>query len=366
MVGPTTHVQLHVDDIASYLAATGWEQDAHGSLAATLWQHPDDYEVLVPARDGMGDGERRIREILRCLSAVEDRAAGDIALEIARPGLDKLLFRTFPVGHDSGYTSLTTGVQAVQGVRDILSMATRTVVQGPHFSFPGRSPNAVGQILRAAELGPSRAGSYIVEMRLPTDAAARITGGEDLAGRAVIVQMLDAVTAAQAAAQTNEPAAFDDTVTAGVSANLCQALSDLSGPQRDEPFEITFRWARSYPLEVPSQVVAFPENSGSLLHDAAQRLRSLRAFGPATVTGVIEGLHDDAAGGDRWRVKVRGSLRTEHMYRARRTIWLRLADQATYHRAITAHRRRSAITATGELSSATGRVELVPGEITGL
>jgi hypothetical protein len=355
-------IPLKVEDIASYLAATGWERDRRGWRGTSFWQHPGDYEVLVPARDGMGDGDRRVREILRCLSAVEDRPAGDIALEIARPQLDKLFFRTFPADHDSGYTSLVSGVQTVQGVRNILSMATRTVVQGPHFAFAGRPPGAVGDILRAAELGPSRAGSYIVEARVAADATARAPGGEDIGGRAVVVQMFEAVSAAQAAVRADDPAAFDETVTAGVSADLCKALSDLCGSGRNEPFEITFRWARTQPLDVPSHVVAFPATSGSLLQAAAGRLRGLNAFGPATVTGVIEGLYDDAAGDDRWRIKVRGRLRTQHVERSRRAVWVRLADQAAYDRAISAHRHRRVITVAGDLSSTTGRVELVPGQ----
>lgn len=354
-------ISLKVDDITSYLAEAGWERDPRGWRGASSWRHAGDYEVLVPARDGMGDGERRIREILRCLSVVEDRPADDIALEISRPQLDKQFFRTFPANHDSGSTSLLSGVQTVQGVRSILGTAARTVLQGPHFAFTGRPPGAVGDVLRAAELGPSRAGSYVVEVRLATDVTARAPGGGEVGSRAVLVQMLEAVSAAQVAVLTDEPSAFDETVTAGVSADLCKALSDLSGSGRNEPFEITFLWARSQPLDVPSHVVAFPETSGSLLQAAAGRLRGLNASGPATVVGVVEGLYDDAAGDDRWRIKVRGELRTEHIERSRRAVWVRLADQDAYDLAITAHRQRRVITVAGELSSTTGRVELVPG-----
>ncbi|MFD9204184.1 hypothetical protein ACFWDP_38720, partial [Streptomyces anthocyanicus] len=80
-----------------------------------------------------------------------------------------------------------------------------------------------------------------------------------------------------------------------------------------------------------------------------------------TISGVVEGLHDDSSGNDRWRIKVRGELRTEHTELVRRAVWVRLPDQISYDRAITAHRERRVITVMGELSSTTGRVELVPG-----
>jgi hypothetical protein len=353
-------IPLAVADITSYLLNAGWERDPRGWHGASVWQHPGDYEVLVPAGDGLGDGDRRVRDILRCLSAVEDRPVEDIASEIARPHLDKQFFRTYPAGHDAGYTSLLSGLLTVQGIRSVLSTMVRTVVQGPHFAFDGRAPGAVGEILRAAELGPTRPSSYVVELRLAADAAAQAPGGNVVGGRSVLVHLLEAVSAAQAAVMSGEPAEFDETVTAGVSADLCHALSELSGAERNNPFEITFRWARSRPLDQPVHVVAFPDAAGPLLREAAGRLRSLNASGTATVSGVIEVLHDDAAGNDRWRIRVRGELRTEHTVRTRRAVWIRLADQTAYDRAMAVHRERRVIVVTGELSSATGRVELVP------
>lgn len=354
------NITLRIDDIMSYLADMGWERDQSNWQNASVWRTADDYEVVVPLRDGLGDGHRRIREILHCLSTVEDRHADDIASDIAQPNLDRQLFHTFPVGHRSGYTPLPSGAQALQGIRGILAAATRTVLQGPHFAFSGRPPGGVGEMLRAAELGPTRAGSYVYEVRIAIDAATRVAGGETVDGRAVLVQMLEAVTAVQAAVHLNELGAFDETVTAGVSADLCRALSDLSGLGHEEPFHIAFRWARSQPMDVQSQIVAFPERSGRLLMGAADRLRELNASGRAAVTGIVEGLHDDAGGEDRWRMRIRGELHTASLHRSRRAVWVRLADQVEYDRAIEAHRERRVITVVGDLSSTTGRVELVP------
>src|SRR3712207_3866407 len=100
---------LRVNDIASYLAETGWlraPRDWHG---ARVWIHPHDYEVLVPAHDGFGDAPTRIKEVLRCLASVEERPVPEIAAEIARPDVDTQFFRTFPAERDPGYTSVAEG-----------------------------------------------------------------------------------------------------------------------------------------------------------------------------------------------------------------------------------------------------------------
>jgi hypothetical protein len=348
--------ELKVDEITNYLAQTGWRQNPRGWYGAEVWRHSGDVEVLVPVRDGMGDGETRIRELLRCLSALEERPSGEIAREIAGPPLDSQFIRTFPVGHDSGYTSLIGGLQTVQGVKDALGAAARAVAEGPHFAFTGRAPAMVGDLLRRVELGPTRAGSYVVEVRVPTDPST----DEALPGRSVLVQLHEAIAVAHDAVTAGRTEAFDATVTAGVSADLCDALSQLSGPQKSEPFEISFRWAYARPSDVAATTLRFPESAGGLLQAAGRHLRGQNASGAATVTGIIEGLHDDPKRDDRWRVQVRGELRTEESRSSRRAVWVRLSDQDTYDDAIAAHRARRPIHASGELSSATGRVELVP------
>jgi hypothetical protein len=347
---------LRVVDITTYLEGTGWHRAPRDWHGASIWSHADDFEVLVPTRDGLRDARARVDEILRCLSVLEERPVPDIAEEIARPDLDTQYVRTFPAGHAPGFTSLAAGFQTVRGVRDLLAIATRTVMQGPHFSFAGRSPNAVSDLLRIAALGPSRPGSYVVEIRL--SATAVLLG--EVSGRDVLGQMYEAVSAAQTAVATNDPAAFGDTVVAGVSANLCRALSDLSGIGQEQPFEIGFRWGRAVPAEEGGRDLRFPAGSGALLQAAAEQLRHLDASGQATVSGVIETLHNGAGPDERWRISVRGELLTTSGPARRRKVWVRLPDETTYERAIAAHHARQSVRIAGELSSTTGRIELVP------
>ncbi|MGI5214110.1 hypothetical protein [Plantactinospora sp. CA-290183] len=348
---------MRVNDIASYLAQTGWLRAPHDWHGAGVWNHPDDYEVLVPAHDGFGDARARINEVLRCLAMVEDRPVLEIAAEIARPDVDTQLFRTFPADRDPGYTSVTEGYRAVQGVRDVLAIATRTVVQGPHFAFAGRPPNVVADLLHSAEMGPTRAGSYVLEVRLSARAA--LAGG--VTGRTVTGQIYEAIAAAGEAVSTSRVSAFEDEiVTAGLSSNLCIALSDLSGTDHEAPFEIGFRWGRAVPTESGTSSHRFPAGAGVLLREAANRLRNLDASGTAAITGRIETLHHGATRDEQWRISVRGEFRTGSGLVRRRKIWVRLPDQAAYERAIAAHHRQLAVRVSGELSSSTGRVELVP------
>ncbi|MBQ1021532.1 hypothetical protein KBX71_27150 [Micromonospora sp. D93] len=348
---------LRVDDIASYLAEAGWlraPRDWHGT---EVWNHPDDYEVLVPAHDNFGDARARINEVLRCLAIVESRPVPEITAEIARPDLDTQFFRTFPAARDPGYTSVAEGYRAVQGVRDVLAIATRTVVQGPHFSFAGRPPNVVADLLHVAEMGPTRAGSYVLEARL--SARATLPGG--VTGRTVTGQIHEAIAAAEEAVSTGRLSAFGhEIVTAGLSANLCAALSELGGVGHAAPFEINFRWGRAVPTDSSTSSHLFPAGAGVLLREAADQLRTLDASGAATITGRIETLHHGTTRDEYWRISVRGGFRAGAGPVRRRKAWVRLPDQAAYDQAIAAHHRQLTVRVSGELSSSTGRVELVP------
>jgi hypothetical protein len=346
---------VRVADVSAYLAATGWRRHQQQWRSAAIWAYLDGVEVLVPPRDGMGDADLRLREILCTLSQVEARPVDEIAQDIGSPLVDTQSYRTFPVGLPPGTTTLPAGVQALTGIRDLFSAAARAVEEGPHLAFTGQRSRRVSEFLDRVQLATARAGSYVVQVRVPVGAGA---AGGTPSGRDVLLQVYDAISAVLPAAESGEPAAFDGVITAGVSAEFCDALSDLAGPQRRQPFEIGFRWARGLRSELPPATVTLPAGSGVLLRTAAVRLRALNVSDDASVSGTVETLSEPVGAGT-WRIKVRGELRTGMSVANRRAVWVRLPDRDAYDLAITAHSRQRLVRAVGVLTSTTGRVELV-------
>ncbi len=357
-----------VPEIRTYLAHAGWRPRPELWRGATIWWHEAGHEVLVPARDGMGDAALRVQEVLDVLASVERRRTDEIVHDISSPLMDTQSYRTFPDNLPRGYTTLPGGLRALGGVRGLFDAAARAVVEGPHFAFRGNSPRAVGELLGQVQLGPTQAGSYVLTVQVPVEEPAPQMEGTETEhpplGRRVLLQMYDAIGAVsgaltQAMSSGGSLVAFDDTVTAGASADLCEALCGLAGPRREQPFEVAFRWAPGLPADVPAAAVAFPEGAGKVIFSAARHLRMLSATGEASVSGWAESLHDDPPGGDRWRVKVRGDLATTRGVGTRRTVWVRLFDQAAYDAAMAAHRARRRVRARGVLSTVNRRVELL-------
>ncbi|WP_018658285.1 hypothetical protein [Actinomadura flavalba] len=341
-----------VADITSYLAASGWVRAPGEWRGAATWTHAADAEVLVPARDGMGDGPRRVREILGVLTAVEGRTRDAIAADIASPMADLHWYRT--AGDAAGQPALGAALTALEGARDVLGAAARATVTGPRAAYDGAAPRAVRDLLDQVRLAPAAGGT--LALRLP------LTGDAEPIARTVLLRLHDALLHVHDAARTRDAAAFDRAVPAGVSADLCAALARFAGPGDGLPFEIGFRWARGRPAAVPARAVAFDAGTGALLRRASHRLRRLRFAGAARVTGAIGILHDDGAH-DRYRVRVHGEVTMPHGP-PRRALWVRLADAAGYDLAIAAHRTARTVHARGTLATVDGRLELItaPGD----
>ncbi|MGD0605943.1 MAG: hypothetical protein ABSA53_20425 [Streptosporangiaceae bacterium] len=355
-----------VQDIQTYLRDNGWEH----SLTwrdAPVWSHVDGYELLVPPRDDLMDTDLRVRELLNVLAVAEQRSADDILVDIYAPLDDIQSFRTFPEGMPPGFTSLKGGIRALHCVQSMIGIAARTVVEGPLPKFAGGVPTTASDLMQRVRLGPGHPGSYVFTVRVPVDApsqhadpGSRAQPDEPL-GRQVARQFYEAITAANAAtahATLGDLAAFDNTLTAGVSADLCLALSVLAGRQYEQSFDVTFRWSHGLHAELPASTVHFADGAGKIIRAAARRLRQVRISGAAEVTGLVESLHDQPEAGDRWRIKVRGDLTTQGGTAFGRTIWVRLDGQASYDRTIAAHQARHLVWVRGELS-AHGRLELV-------
>lgn len=357
-----------VADMASYLHAAGWRQPADRPRQGTsIWDHPDGHRVLVPARDGTDGVAEHVQELLRVLTAIEGRTVDEIAEEIRSPLADIQTIHTHPAALPSGYVDLVTGRKAVNAVRDLYAAAARTAVEGPRLRFRGQPPARVEDFLRQVQLGPGRAGSYGFTLRVPVEPPPQEQlwdDGPPLARQAVS-RLHRAVAAARNAAAmvATDPlgySAFDEVVDDGVSSDLCEALRDLSGVRQEQPFEISFRWARGVTPSPAPDTVAFPAGAGVVIRKAGEKLKALAESGTAEITGLVRTMHDDPPT-DRWRIRVHGELATQNAQpEAPRLLWVRLRSEADYELARSAQQRQVRVRAHGRLEALRPRTELVP------
>ncbi|NUR88942.1 MAG: hypothetical protein HOY71_33060, partial [Nonomuraea sp.] len=164
--------ELPVADIRSYLAAAGWVRQERVWRGASVWVHEGDHEILVPGVDGLGDGRRRVQEIVALLSVVEGRSREEVASDIGSPAADVQWYRA-PVVPLGGQLGLADAVAAVTGVHEVLHAAARAAWGGPRALFDGVAPREVRDLLTQVRIGPLVPSGDQLTVRIPLDTPAQ-------------------------------------------------------------------------------------------------------------------------------------------------------------------------------------------------
>lgn len=362
---------LSIHDVISYLDTTGWQRQPTEWRGLGVWgsAHGAEYEVLVPLDSGFRDDAQRLRDIIHTLVKVEDRPALDIVRDIANPLVDKQEYRTRPPT-PSGTIPLPMAVRALTGITDLLASAARTLKEGATPSLAGRRPAEVTSFLNGVLLDTTSPGSYVMTARVPVRRSVPPKAGLGVhagtgepVGREVVARMHQAITAAyQASTRVLDEGApieaFDEAVEHGVTTQLCEALLDLAGLDKSQPFDIGFSWARGLPSDLPVRPINFTTDTIHVLDSGARHLKEIASAGIATITGKIKEMHYDPAP---HRVKVQGTLARGSVRTEETAIWVRLdADQ--YARASQDHQNPYlTFRFTGHLTRADGRREMLIG-----
>jgi hypothetical protein len=298
-------------------------------------------------------------EILQTLELTEQRSQLEIFNDLIMTTADVVRVRLRGKESADGSIPLEEGAQVVQRVRDAF-MAAACSAWEPRPYYERRRPNVAVDYIRKVRLGQTERGSFVVTVISPvppelnatpiessddnrTASAAPI---EDPYERRVVTMLAQglrsAETAAQQAAATNELAAFQDAVPHGLSANLCEALAGLSGPDENRSVEFGFSWSRTRPVIDGIQRVSFEADEIKIIREAGRVFRETFPREDFELVGTVVKLerYDGTPSG---RVTVLGLVDD----RLRQVI-LELTDP-DYHVAVKVHEAGAPIFCTGLL-----------------
>lgn len=355
-------VAITAGELSSYLQSKGWQLDGEWR-GSRVWRLEERTRLLVPLHAEYDDAGELIEQAITKIAKYEDRPERDVRLDIAEPMTDTQYFRMHPET-PTGMIPLSAGLKAVRSIHNLVKAAGAVVETGPQLIYERYRSTQLENFLRRVMLGSAAPGSYILTARFPQLASQRT----DLTGRAVSSSLHAALLAAHgAAAQALEDSsqqrslqAFYGAVNSGVSANLCRALADLGGDDKNRPFEIGFGWARDLPAdasELAELRFAFTAAMPAIFEQAGEELAALARSGTAQITGRVMELQEQPGG--RHRVQVQGQLRVETENRIRRrAIWV-VVDSEQHETAIAAYRNQNVVEVTGRLSTERGSLELL-------
>ncbi len=350
---PQTLAGVRPRDLAGYLRVKGWQQRdlSPGRSIWTIGANGDSFEILLPLDDSFRDYALRISDVLRTLERVEDRSQLEVIADVAMTFADVVRVRA-QNGRRGGSIDLDAGVELINNAREMM-LAAACAAEEPRPRYSPRKSDRVKKYASALELGQTERGSYVVTVLSPLPAAQGLLLEDPLEEpfeRKVTRTLAGALSAATRTAEkavvSGSLAPFKESVEHGVSANLCNALIGLYGAAGGDRLGLGVSWASARPVHesAPSPVQIGPDTAG-IIAEAG------KALGPQKETpreefklvGIVTALKwdDEKKPGT---VTVTGAVNGDM-----RKVIFELSRES-YHRAVTAHDRRSLVQCTGELA----------------
>lgn len=343
-------------EVAAYLRANGWCRDqVRGSWV--VFKRGDD-EVEVPQLDTARDYARLVSLLLQDLATVESRDAVVIARDIRSAAADTIRLSLQGTTMRDGRIPVEAGARAYDGARDLLLAAACSAIERRSV-HPKRKPDKALEVLSRARFGQTEVGSFVMTIEAPVAPALQTDLLED---RDAPLERKTSLLLAAALRATNEAAQkavatasvepFKAAAALGVSANLCDAITELLTGSGAEQFDASFSFAvqRPVPPSTPTRV-SFRADLSEILSEAARTLRAETPLPNYVVVGPVlefSSVDPDKSGTFTVSADIEGRLR-------RVSIPVGAIDYAT---AIGAHQAKRLVSVTGELATSGGRYQL--------
>jgi hypothetical protein len=343
-------------DIAAYLRFHGWRPaDGESSGRAVRWllQAEEEYELLLPLDRAFRDFPLRLSEALKVLSAAEERSELEVLHDLTVAAVDVVRIRAQSHGVEDGSLPIEDGVALVEQSRNMMLAAACSAVE-PRPQYPTRKPTRAVEYLRNLRLGQTERGSYVVTLispvppQLTADEEGRLFADiEEPFERRVVRTLASGLqstkrAAASVATRADGIEVFWRGVEQGISANLCEALAELSG-EAQRGVTISFAWSLTRPAPEALFAITFDDDAVPIISEAARVLREASPQPDVTLTGSVYRLERAGEEAGPGRISVLGVVDGEVR---RATLDLGPDD---YDIAITAHRDGRIVSVRGDL-----------------
>lgn len=291
-------------ELVAYLRAHGWQERQRDADRYSVWTllpkenaADDFFEALVPLRKEFRDYDRRIAELLTTLEQAERRPRAEILESLHITNADVVELRLLGERVIGGSIPIEDGVRLSQCSRDLI-LAAACAVLTPRAAYSTRKPQTVVDYMKTVRTGQTRQGSYVVTVLSPVepDLQPVTEAAADPFSRRVMHTLLNALhataSAARRAASDGSHAPFEESIERGVSANLCEAVSDLV-EIGGEGVEIGCSWSLSRRVPLADRVtpVRFSPDIVPYMRAAARAFRARSANEDAEIRGFVERLN---------------------------------------------------------------------------
>jgi len=263
--------------LEKYLANSQWELVKLISGEVSIWSASSKdghkHRVWLPLDQELSDYAASVGRLVRTIAEVEDKSQLQIVEDLETIAIgDIVRYKSYDqLNRSSSSLPLSEGLSLVRQAQDITTAAACTTVEKRPI-ISNRRPKEVVNYLSDLRLGQTERGSFSVKLisPLPSSNYKQLdldsqTLQEVPFERQVVVTLMRSLSALQVvASEAHEKGrfyfeAFEELISQGVSANLCEAVTNtMDGRPRVRPLEVSVTWSYAITppvIDLPSKVV---------------------------------------------------------------------------------------------------------------
>jgi len=244
--------EISQNQLVGYLKNKGWIIDGKIGDQAVIWHRSEEHnyenEIIQPTAEATRGFTQRIKEAIDTLVEFENRNAISIAEDILNFYADLVKIRVVHADVEGGTIPLDDGVLLVEKARELLVASTLSTFKKQKY-FSGSRSKEVQNYLEQLRLGQTEIGSFVISLISPIQIQFQNQSDANQTSltRSVTTNLARSLNAISNAinkyAETGNIFHFEEVVSCGVSANLCDALIGLSGSSKARNFVISIQAA---------------------------------------------------------------------------------------------------------------------------
>jgi len=294
---------LSPNHVGAYLRTRGWRDagpfGANGRLYSKVIAD-EVQELVLPTRTSLTDFTKRMSELAEDLARAEDRPTSAVIFDLTLTAFDVIRVRSRDAD-EYGSVRFSDDVQLFEEAQNLLVASARAASSDvPRRVWKGRRPESIIEYLQRVRLGQTEKSSFSLTVLSPyafepsTEARQQRTlFSKDAFGRRITLKFADALNAIEVAladAVTDPIPAFDRTIEAGVSADLCEALGNLA--DNEGGVELSVSWSPAKPVSDAVVRLSLTPREGAILKEVARVFASAEPTN-TRIEGIITQISED-------------------------------------------------------------------------
>lgn len=346
---------LHV---TSYLDAHNWESVKTYGEIASIWQKCEGDEcvkIIVPSDTELADYISRILDVIKVLSKVEKRSLDYIITDILRANADTIRITAYK-GKPVNSLPLQEASNLLKSSLDMIASVAQSIIK-PRPYFCSRYSKEVEDFVDGLKMGHTEQGSFIVNIFSKTDPRLQnlftpiekeqelLDKDDEPLGRKTIMRISQLLPVAINAANNRDKKQFMDSIKDGMSANFCEAVSEITKICGEDGANIDISWAPVRPVMPYWHLKTnfnIRQDTADVLTEAAQQLRTLAPEKDVDIRGYVVKCEKNETA-NQGEIKVNDISNDKS-----RAVYLVLKNEE-YKKAVLAHKDGIMISAKGDI-----------------